>query len=205
MIVSLRSPTRSSPSVPKAAAYGEFGSMQAPLSAPVMRKFLAVGSAGGNVGGVVVAGAAVVGAVEPSGCVPSGAVVGGTVAVESGATASPAAASPAAAAAGLVISTVSRLRQSMYAPASPPAARKEITAAVTVKAMATRSGHVRPPSGARSRPPMRRRSYRRVGLGNRRPAASVTAGVAVSPASDASDRAPARERASNGLRGRGTQ
>ena len=54
MIVSLRSPTRSSPSVPKAAKNGEFGSTQAPLSAPVMRKFLAVGSAGGNVSGGVV-------------------------------------------------------------------------------------------------------------------------------------------------------
>ena len=70
MIVSLRSPTRSSPFSPKAAKNGEFGSTQAPLSAPVMRKFLAVGSAGGNVGGAVV-GTAVVGA---AGCEPSDAL-----------------------------------------------------------------------------------------------------------------------------------
>ena len=57
MIVSLRSPTRPDSSSPNAGAYGELGSTQAPLSAPVMRKFLAVGSAGGNVGGAVVGGA----------------------------------------------------------------------------------------------------------------------------------------------------
>ncbi len=61
MIVSLRSPTRPLAS-PNAGAYGESGSTHAPLSAPVMRKFFAVGSAGGNVAGVVVSAAAVVGA-----------------------------------------------------------------------------------------------------------------------------------------------
>src|SRR6188508_892396 len=51
MIVSLRSPMfeRS----PNAGAYGESGSTHELLSAPVIRKFLAPGSAGGNVGGVV--------------------------------------------------------------------------------------------------------------------------------------------------------
>src|SRR5262245_20066298 len=47
MIVSLRSPIPSRS--PKAPAYGESGSMHAPLSAPVMRKLLASGSASGNV------------------------------------------------------------------------------------------------------------------------------------------------------------
>src|SRR6476620_7101567 len=61
MIVSLRSPMFSRS--PKAPAYGEFGSMHAPLSAPVMRKFCASGSTGGNVavgaGAASVTGAAV--------------------------------------------------------------------------------------------------------------------------------------------------
>ena len=51
MIVSLRSPTRPDSASPKAGANGEAGSTHAPLSAPVMRKFFAVGSAGGNVSG----------------------------------------------------------------------------------------------------------------------------------------------------------
>src|SRR6056297_3338596 len=49
MMVSLRSPRllRS----PKAGAYGDSGSMHALLSAPVIRKLRASGSAGGKVGG----------------------------------------------------------------------------------------------------------------------------------------------------------
>ena len=61
MIVSLRSPTRPLSASPNAGAYGESGSTQAPLSAPVMRKFLASGSAGGNVGTGVVGTSTVVG------------------------------------------------------------------------------------------------------------------------------------------------
>ena len=63
MIVSLRSPTRPLSSSPNAGANGESGSTHAPLSAPVRRKFDAVGSAGGNVSPVVVGGAG--GAVSP--------------------------------------------------------------------------------------------------------------------------------------------
>ena len=93
MIVSLRSPMSSR--LPKAAAYGELGSMHAPLSAPVTRKFLASGSAGGNVGGVVVALSAV-----GSRTVPSAGVVDCSVGA--------AAASAMGACAGLVMSTTSR-------------------------------------------------------------------------------------------------
>src|SRR6476469_2727016 len=68
MIVSLRSPMFSRS--PKAPAYGELGSMHAPLSAPVMRKFCASGSTGGNVavgaGAASVTGAAVAAGGEPS-------------------------------------------------------------------------------------------------------------------------------------------
>src|SRR4051794_30005713 len=54
MIVSLRSPMFSR--FDTAPAYGESGSMQALLSLPVMRKFIAVGSGSGNVsGGAVLA------------------------------------------------------------------------------------------------------------------------------------------------------
>src|SRR5436190_17695801 len=88
MIVSLRSPTRPLPASPNAGAYGELGSTQAPLSAPVRRKFCACGSAGGNVSLVVVcAGSA--GAVAPG----AGVVVPGAVpAVDGGAVVAAAAA-----------------------------------------------------------------------------------------------------------------
>src|SRR5215203_3118544 len=70
MIVSLRSPMfeRS----PNAGAYNEPGSTQELLSAPVIRKFLAPGSAGGKVGGVVVSAAS-------STSLPSPTVVGGAI------------------------------------------------------------------------------------------------------------------------------
>ena len=71
MIVSLRSPTRPESASPNAGAYGESGSTQAPLSAPVMRKFLASGSAGGNVGAGVVGTSTVVGG--PAGSVDAAA------------------------------------------------------------------------------------------------------------------------------------
>ena len=98
MIVSLRSPTRPLFSSPNAGAYGESGSTQAPLSAPVSRKFDAVGSAGGNVS----AGGRRRGGREPSR--PARRVggrlgVGAAVVVEA-----------AAASAGLTIVTTSRLR-----------------------------------------------------------------------------------------------
>src|SRR5436190_8672041 len=76
MIVSLRSPTRPLSASPNAGAYGELGSTHAPLSAPVRRKFLAAGSAAGNVSGGVVGGAGA--AVWPGATVvvgPLGAVV----------------------------------------------------------------------------------------------------------------------------------
>src|SRR6476660_5653774 len=59
MIVSLRLPRLSRFST--APAYGELGSMQALLSLPVMRKFIACGSGSGNVSGVVVGTAVVAG------------------------------------------------------------------------------------------------------------------------------------------------
>src|SRR5215218_5506266 len=99
MIVSLRSPTRPDSASPNAGAYGELGSMQAPLSAPVSRKFDADGSAGGNVSDVDVAG--VVAAVSPGASVAAGPSVV-VVVVDA-----------AAAAAGFVMLTTSRLRTTM--------------------------------------------------------------------------------------------
>ena len=70
MIVSLRSPMFSRS--PKAPAYGELGSTHAPLSAPVMRKFCASGSTGGNVAvGVGVGAASVTAAAVAAGGEPS--------------------------------------------------------------------------------------------------------------------------------------
>src|SRR4051794_25015290 len=67
MIVSLRSPMFSR--FDTAPAYGESGSMQALLSLPVMRKFIAVGSGSGNVSGgaVLAVGAVVAGESLPGG------------------------------------------------------------------------------------------------------------------------------------------
>ncbi len=96
MIVSLRSPTRPLEASPNAGANGEFGSTQAPLSAPVSRKFWAAGSAGGNVSGVVVT---TTGVVWPGATVVVGPAAAGAVVVVA-----------AAASAGLVIRTTSRLR-----------------------------------------------------------------------------------------------
>ena len=72
MIVSLRSPRLDRS--PNAPAYGELGSTQLLLSAPVIRKFWAPGSAAGNVGGGVVSGAGSAGA-DPVGSTTSGTVV----------------------------------------------------------------------------------------------------------------------------------
>src|SRR5688500_10068495 len=69
MTVSLRSPSASRP--PNAPANGEFGSRHELLSAPVMRKFFAVGSAGGKVSGGAVCGGTAAGAVSP-GCTDTG-------------------------------------------------------------------------------------------------------------------------------------
>ncbi len=57
MIVSLRLPRPSRPST--APAYGESASMHALLSLPVIRKFIACGSATGNVSGGPVVGVTV--------------------------------------------------------------------------------------------------------------------------------------------------
>src|SRR6187549_2435428 len=73
MIVSLRSPRLDRS--PKAPAYGESGSTQLLLSAPVIRKFWACGSAGGNVGGVVVSGADSAGAAPAPAVSTTGATV----------------------------------------------------------------------------------------------------------------------------------
>src|SRR5918995_2244859 len=109
MIVSLRSPMPSR--LPNAAAYGESGSTQAPLSAPVMRKLEAWGSASGNVTGAVGSAAASVGDVVVA-TVSAGADVATVVVGGAGAAASPTAA--AAASAGFSIVTTLRLVTRTY-------------------------------------------------------------------------------------------
>jgi hypothetical protein len=104
MIVSLRSPMPSRS--PKAAAYGELGSTQAPLSAPVRRKLDASGSASGNVGAVVTS---TVGADVASGSgALAGVVTSGADGGVRGAGAAPLWPAPAASA-GLSIDTTCRL------------------------------------------------------------------------------------------------
>src|SRR4051812_35674778 len=91
MIVSLRSPMFSRS--PKAPAYGESGSTHAPLSAPVMRKFCASGSTGGNV--AVGAGAAsVTAAAVAAGREPPVAIAGALAALAPAAVTVPAVAVP---------------------------------------------------------------------------------------------------------------